>query len=140
MSYFTNTPEIKAGCTSELRANRLGLIFSTPQWVGGGSSPTPTPQAPATSSHLCKQGAECHWESYLLPPYRPHQEGAGEGATAYGRTGANSQEAKGVTGLNWLQESSLPPENEDKQEKNTGEGQQQDSYCVAPVPGDVTRV
>ena len=65
----------------------------------------------------------------------------GEGATAYGRAGANSQEATGVTGLNWLQESSLPWENEDKQEKNTGEGQQQRQLlCVASVPGDVSRV
>lgn len=30
-----------------------------------------------------------------------------------------------MTGLNWLGESSLPRENEDKQEKNTEEGQQQ---------------
>lgn len=30
-----------------------------------------------------------------------------------------------MTGLNWLGESSLPWENEDKQEKNTGEGQPQ---------------
>lgn len=40
-------------------------------------------------------------------------------------TGARSQEAKGVAGLNWLQESGLPRENGDKEEKNTGEGQQQ---------------
>lgn len=30
-----------------------------------------------------------------------------------------------MTRLNWLGESGLPWENEDKQEKNTGEGQQQ---------------
>ena len=49
-------------------------------------------------------------------------------------TGADSQEAKGVTGLNWLLEHSLPQEKEDKQEK----GNNRDSYCVASLPGEVS--
>lgn len=41
-----------------------------------------------------------------------------------------------MTGLNWLREHSLPQENEDKQEK----GNNRDSYCVASLPGDASRV
>lgn len=123
--YRLNRPKIKAGCTSKLKANLLSLIFSPPKIGRNQHGPPPQSQAPALSSHLCKQGAECNWESYLLPPYHPHQEGVGEGATAHGLDRCKLPRGQGVTGLNWLRESSLPRENEDKQEKNTGEGQQQ---------------
>lgn len=46
-----------------------------------------------------------------------------------------------MTGLNWLWESSLPREHEDKQEKKTqGKGNDRDSYCVACIPGDGSTV
>lgn len=69
-------------------------------------------------------------------PYHPHQEGVGEGTTARGLDRCKLPGGQGVTGLNWLREHSLPQESEDKQEK----GNNRDSYCVASLPGDVSRV
>lgn len=80
------------------------------------------PQAPiCTSRVLSATGRHIYCPLIILT----RKEGGKVQRPMLGLDRCKLPRGQGVTGLNWLQESSLPRESEDKQEKNTGEGQQQ---------------